>query len=269
MNDGPSDPTNSNSIIEIKQGPSDQKSIVKTSKSPDKTHRQHKRPTDIQAKPILIQLINKLIKRYHDPQAKLGRIGQERVSDITKFALYAGILTAQDTNKNRDYIRSAIRSWWKSPTFDVPQQIGLTLTLAQFDCDAAEARLLVEKQTNLVITDPKNRELNLWEKTKEAYKSALLNKEHCTPVTSDGEETSGSESSKKSSESSDTSDEELPHKMTEIKPKLTPRYYSGINEDPEKYFDHFRRIATNLNWTAKTTLEMLPCFFIGRRAETL
>lgn len=53
-------------------------------------------------------------------------------------------------------------------------------------------------------------------------------------------------------------------KMTEIKPKLTPRYFSGdTSEKVNSWFTHFEKVATTLNWSDATKLQFLPIYLCG------
>lgn len=224
-------------------------------KNPNVEKKHPKRKEGASNTSILIQLVDKLIKKHSNPDKKLGSIGKERVYDLIKFGIYAGVLTPDETLRSRNEIRAALKAWWRNEDFDVLKQLEKTLCIAQFDVDIEEAKRLIVEQTNLRVETENLGKRPSVGQVQYNYKDIVFQ-----PNLSEHEDT---DETSDNSLSDDTDSEIEPEMAQEIKPKLSPRYFSGQNEAVKDYFLHYERVSQNLHWSEETKVSMLPIYLIG------
>ncbi|KAF6215313.1 hypothetical protein GE061_010065 [Apolygus lucorum] len=178
-------------------------------------------------------------------QAKYDRLTKQQNED-------ARIVTTSTPKINRDNLRQIIKDWWTNPEFNTIKQLATTLSIAKFESDIEEAHQLITEFTNLQVNDnalKPDQKLPEIIAIQQTYKSILLDKEVIDLAESEEEELNNNEN------------------MAEQQIKITPRYFSGQNENVEDYFTHFSRVATSLRWTEQSKINMLPIFLLGDAQE--
>lgn len=210
---------------------------------------------------ILVQLAKKLVKKYNNPSSSLGRIGSETSADLTRFAIFSGIINPLEPKITRDHLRHAIKIWWNQENFDVEKQIVKTLTISQFEVDCTEIRQIFTSELGLQFQDLAPGESDFIVRIIKAYSHELLDKT-LVPKSESDSESSDSESTVSSIHS------EIEIEETEMaqqqKVKIQPRFYAGEKSEPiNDWLDHYEVVARTLEWSPEYMFNMVPVYLQG------
>lgn len=226
----------------------------------------------IAAKPrdsILIQLAKKIVKKYTTEGAKLGRIGNETLQDLTKFAILAGIVSVHTPKLTRDSIRQSIKAWWNQEPFDFRNQVICTLTHARFELDFSEAKSIFAEELGYRIRDLDPTSAQFVVQITDAYATELLDKTLVPKLESDESESDSESVTSEHTHTSDQSDDSthIPT-MAEQKLKLQPRVFADETSEPvTDWLAHFQVVARSLNWSEDYQLAILPAYLKGKAQQ--